>query len=66
MPASLGWPAVVLLKEARGHSDVALVDECRKGDSTAFDELVRRYKDRVYNVVYRFLGNRADALDVAQ
>ncbi|MCL4218926.1 MAG: sigma-70 family RNA polymerase sigma factor, partial [Candidatus Hydrogenedentes bacterium] len=24
------------------------------------------YKDRVYNVVYRFLGNREDALDVAQ
>ena len=58
--------AMVLLKEARGHSDVALVAECRKGDATAFDELVRRYKDRIYHVVYRFLGNREDALDVCQ
>ncbi len=58
--------AVVLLREARAHSDAGLVDECRKGDSSAFDELVRRYKDRVYCVVYRFLGNREDALDVSQ
>jgi len=57
---------VVLLREARAHSDNGLVEECRKGDPTAFDELVRRYKDRVYNVVYRFLGNREDALDVSQ
>lgn len=40
--------------------------ECRGGDASAFDELVRRYKDRVYNVVYRFVGNHEDALDVSQ
>lgn len=57
---------MVLLREARAHSDVGLVEECRKGDSSAFDELVRRYKDRIYSVVYRFLGNREDALDVSQ
>jgi RNA polymerase sigma-70 factor (ECF subfamily) len=57
---------VVLLKEARGHSDLGLVEECRKGDVSAFDEVVRRYKDRIYNVVYRFLGNHEDALDVSQ
>lgn len=55
----------VLLKEAREHSDTALVEECRQGESWAFDELVRRYKDRVYNVVYRFLGNREDAAEIA-
>ena len=57
---------MVLLKEARGHSDDGLVEECRKGDSTAFDELVRRYKDRIYNVVYRFIGNHEETLDVCQ
>lgn len=57
---------MVLLKEARVESDVDLVDQCQAGDTTAFDELVRRYKDRVYNVVYRFLGNHEDALDVSQ
>jgi len=57
---------VVLLREARAHTDAGLVEECRKGDPSAFDEIVRRYKDRVYNVAYRFLGNREDALDVSQ
>ncbi|MFA6239641.1 MAG: sigma-70 family RNA polymerase sigma factor [Candidatus Hydrogenedentales bacterium] len=57
---------MVLLKEARSHDDTRLVEACRRGDSTAFDELVRRYKDRVYAVVYRFVGNREDALDISQ
>ena len=57
---------MVLLKEARTQSDAVLVAECRQGDATAFDEIVRRYKDRIYNVVYRYLGNHEDALDVSQ
>jgi len=57
---------VVLLREAREESDAGLVAECRKGDPSAFDELVRRYKDRIYHVVYRFLGNHEDAQDVCQ
>lgn len=52
--------------KARDHSDAELVAECQDGDTAAFDELVRRYKDRLYNVVYRFVGNHADALDVVQ
>ena len=57
---------MVLLREAREESDAGLVAECRKGDPSAFDELVRRYKDRIYHVVYRFLGNHEDAQDVCQ
>jgi len=57
---------VVLLREAKICSDAGLVEQCQNGDSTAFDEIVRRYKDRVYNVVYRFVGNHEDALDVSQ
>lgn len=57
---------MVLLKEARRHTDGALVEQCRRGDSEAFDELVRRHKQRVYNVVYRFLGSHEDALDLCQ
>ena len=57
---------MVLLREARARSDAGLIAECQQGDTSAFDELVRRYKDRIYNVVYRFLGNHEDALDVSQ
>jgi len=57
---------VVLLKEAEEQIDVVLVEGCRNGDSSAFEGSVRRYKDRIYNVVYRFLGNHEDAEEVAQ
>lgn len=55
-----------VVQEKDPYSDTALVEDCQNGNPAAFDELVRRYKDRVYNVVYRFLGNHEDAQDVAQ
>ena len=54
-----------LLEETRKSSDAELVEACLKGEEKAFDELLRRYKDRVYNVVYRYLGHREDSLDAA-
>ncbi len=54
------------LNDAIEPPDAALVMACREGDDAAFEALMRRYKDRVYNVLYRFLGHREDALDVAQ
>lgn len=46
--------------------DAALAAAFRDGDSAAFSLLMHRYKDRVYNVLYRLLGNHEDAQDVAQ
>lgn len=46
--------------------DELLVDRSRKGDLDAFDELVRRYEGKVYTIAYRFMGNHADAGDLAQ
>jgi len=57
---------VVLLKETDLESDVGLVEECRRGDPRAFDTLVNRHKDRIYNTAYRFLGNHEEAADVCQ
>lgn len=57
---------MVLLKEAQHDPDAALLEECRAGDSAAFDTLIRRYKDRIYRAVYRYAGNREDALDLCQ
>jgi RNA polymerase sigma-70 factor (ECF subfamily) len=59
-------PPSKAVEERDPYSDKALVEDCQNGNPAAFDELVRRYKDRVYNVVYRFLGNHEDAQDVAQ
>jgi RNA polymerase sigma-70 factor (ECF subfamily) len=52
--------------EADPAADAALVARARDGDRGAFDELVLRHEDRVYNMALRMLGNPDDALDVAQ
>jgi RNA polymerase sigma-70 factor (ECF subfamily) len=46
--------------------DSELIAQSVRGDSAAFGELVRRYQDRLYNTVYRLLGNAEDAQDVVQ
>ncbi len=56
----------MLLKEAREQGDAGLVEGSLRGDPGAFDELVRRYKDRLYGVIYRYVGNHEDAMDLAQ
>jgi len=37
-----------------------------KGDTEAFTELVRQWETKVFNLAWRYLGNREDAQDVAQ
>lgn len=44
----------------------ALVRRLRDRDERAFRELLESHRDRVYNITYRMLGNRAEAEDVAQ
>ena len=46
--------------------DRDLVARCKKGQPAAFDELVRRYQDRVYNLSYRMLREREVAEEIAQ
>ncbi len=46
--------------------DVTLVRRTLAGDQDAFTQLVEKYKDPVYNVAYRMLGNATEAEDVAQ
>ncbi len=46
--------------------DQRLITASLRGDAAAFGELVRRYQDRLYNTVFRFLGNAEDAQDVVQ
>ncbi|MBU9720176.1 MULTISPECIES: RNA polymerase sigma factor SigW [Bacillaceae] len=43
-----------------------IIIEVKKGDQQAFSELVEIYKDKVYQVAYRMLGNAHEAQDVAQ
>lgn len=43
-----------------------LVERCRSGDDTAFAELVTRYKDLVYGLIYRMIHDRSAVDDLAQ
>ena len=47
-------------------SDVDLMLALKAGDEGAFAELVSRHRTAIVNLTYRYLGNRADAEDLAQ
>jgi RNA polymerase sigma factor (sigma-70 family) len=44
----------------------ALVRQARHGDLGAYDELVRRYQERIYATVYHMTANHEDANDLTQ
>ncbi|MCW9012215.1 MAG: RNA polymerase sigma factor RpoE [Gammaproteobacteria bacterium] len=46
--------------------DQALVERVQAGDKRAFDLLVLKYQQRIFNLVARFLRNGDDVQDVAQ
>jgi RNA polymerase sigma-70 factor, ECF subfamily len=43
-----------------------LIRRCIAGDAGAWEELVRRYHRRIYNICFRFAGSAADAQDLTQ
>ena len=46
--------------------EAAAVAAAREGDRAAFGELVQQYQRAAYAIAYGFVGNREDALDMAQ
>ncbi len=46
--------------------EVQLVQQCLRGDGSAWEELVRRHTRRIYNLCYRFTGNSHEAEDLTQ
>lgn len=46
--------------------DRELVRRAKAGDLDAFDELVVRYQERIYSLVYHMTSNHEDAHDLAQ
>ncbi len=47
-------------------NDEVLIYSFKTGDYSAFEKIVLKYQDRVYNLCYRFLGDRQEAEDSAQ
>lgn len=50
----------------QSEDDATLVKGVQTGDTAAFDALVIRHKDRVFNLCYRLLGDPQEADDSAQ
>jgi RNA polymerase sigma-70 factor (ECF subfamily) len=49
-----------------GLDDGCLIERAQRGSTEAFEVLVRRYRDRVYRVAFRLVGDRYTAEDIAQ
>jgi RNA polymerase sigma factor RpoE len=47
-------------------SDLTLVQHAKREDVGAYDELVRRYQERIYATVYHMTSNHEDANDLVQ
>jgi RNA polymerase sigma-70 factor (ECF subfamily) len=53
-------------KESYVEEDRELVGRCQKGEELAFEELVLKYQQTVFNLVYHNIGYRNDVEDIAQ
>src|SRR5207249_5761175 len=47
-------------------SELDLVKRCQAGDTGAFDELVTRYRTRIFGMIYNMVHSEQDAWDLAQ
>jgi len=48
------------------HTDKYLVNEVKKGNSAAFDQLVLKYQYRVFKLVSRYINDSSEAMDLTQ
>ena len=52
--------------EREGQTAARLVALAKAGDLRAFEELVRRYRRRIYALALHLTGSKSDADDIAQ
>lgn len=67
--ASEPVPAPQVVKPAASvdpTEEQTLVRRARQGDLAAYDDLVRRYQERIYATIYHMTSNHEDANDLAQ
>jgi RNA polymerase sigma-70 factor (ECF subfamily) len=46
--------------------DAVLVEQCRRGDSAALEQLLLKYQQRLYNVILKICANTHDAAELTQ
>ena len=63
---ALNEPSTDLPPDPAPVEEMDLVKRARRGDLAAYDDLVRRYQERIYATVYHMTSNHEDANDLAQ
>lgn len=53
-------------RQVEADSDMAIVHRVQSGDVAAFDQLILKYRARLFSVVYNLTSNREDAADLTQ
>jgi len=53
-------------RQQEADADLAVVKQVQAGDVAAFDQLIVKYRERVFGVVYNLTANREDAADLTQ
>ena len=53
-------------RQLEADADLAIVRQVQAGDVAAFDQLIVKYRERVFGVVYNLTANREDASDLTQ
>jgi len=59
-------PKAERVASPESEDEMPLVRRAQKGDLQAYDQLVRRYQERIYATVYHMTANHEDANDLAQ
>lgn len=53
-------------RQQEADTDLAVVKRVQAGDVAAFDQLIRKYRERLFGVVYNLTSNREDTADLVQ
>ncbi len=60
-----GNKAVAVTLVMTDNDERQLIERCKQNDRAAFDELVRKYEKRVYNLAYRLSNHYDEANDIS-
>ena len=53
-------------RQREADTDLSVVKRVQAGDVAAFDQLILKYRERVFGVIYNLTANREDASDLTQ
>jgi RNA polymerase sigma-70 factor (ECF subfamily) len=53
-------------KQTATDEDAEIVSFCKKGNTDAFENLVKKYQKKMLNIAYRMIGNYEDACEIVQ